>query len=664
MCGIAGFIDSSVRYPEQVLKQMTDMVANRGPDDKGYWCDPNAGVGLGHRRLSILDLTSAGHQPMRSASGRYVIVLNGEIYNYMLMRADLERSGTRNWRGHSDTEVILEAIESWGVETAVKRSIGMFAMAIWDRKERALHLVRDRIGEKPIYYGFFGDAVIFGSQLKALRMHPAFKGEIDRKALALYMRYCYIPTPYTIYKGVFKLIPGTIITVVLDGRKIIGSSPTPYWSLHKVAQHGIEKPFQGTDKEAVSGLESLLSDAISKQMITDVPLGVFLSGGIDSSVVVALMRKQSPKKVKTFTIGFADRQYDEAVHAKEVARHLGTDHTELYVSADDALGVVPVLSKIYDEPFGDSSQIPTFLISQMAKRYVTVSLSGDAGDELFGGYNRYLWGKRVWNSVGWIPRNIRRITANHLVALSPQAWDRLFGILGAIVPLDLRQRTLGDKIHKLAGMLDAESHAEMYYRQVSTWKNPASIMAGVTGHPTVLDDDVQRLDTKDFVNQMMYLDLITYLPDDILVKVDRAAMALALESRMPFLDHRVVEFACKLPLSLKIRYGQGKWILRQVLNRYVPKKLIERPKMGFAVPMDAWLRGSLREWAEAMLSESRLKQEGFFNPQPIRELWNEHLNGGRNWQHHIWNVLMFQAWLENQDEAAAPLASRMAEKTS
>lgn len=648
MCGIAGFIDTSVRYPDQVLKGMTDAIIHRGPDDEGHWYDRDYGIALGHRRLSILDLSPAGHQPMHSISGRYVVVFNGEIYNHSLIRAELEKQTFINWRGHSDTEVMLEAFEVWGIDATVKRLIGMFAIALWDRRERLLYLIRDRLGEKPLYYARFGDAILFGSELKAFKAHPAFENEIDRGALALYMRYCYVPAPYTIYKGIQKLTPGNIITFRMDVSNEYSFSMVSYWSARDVATQGIHDPFLGTDQEAVSALETLLLDAVGKEMVADVPLGAFLSGGIDSSAVVALMQAQSSVPVRTFTIGFHNKQYNEATHAKEVANHLGTDHTELYVSPDDALSVITLLPKLYDEPFGDSSQIPTFLVSQMTRQYVTVSLSGDAGDELFSGYNRYAWGKKIWDKIGYIPRAIRRGAAYSIMSLSPKTWDRLFESLGSALPSKMRQRLPGDKLHKLASVLGTGSSVEMYRMLASTWKDPCKVVFGAIEPVTTLTDNALWLDCEDIILQMMYLDLITFLSDDILVKVDRAAMGVSLETRVPFLDHRVVEFAWKLPLSMKLRSGQGKWILRQILYKYVPKELIERPKMGFGIPIDTWLRGPLREWAETLLDEGRLLREGNFNPQPIRNLWHEHLSGRRNWQYHIWNVLMFQVWLENQ----------------
>jgi asparagine synthase (glutamine-hydrolysing) len=649
MCGLAGFIDRDIHYPEAVLQRMTDAIKHRGPDDEGHWCDKDAGVALGHRRLSILDLSPAGHQPMHSASGRFVIAFNGEIYNHGLVRAELERLAHRQWRGHSDTEVILEAFETWGVEAATKRFIGMFGIALWDRKERVLHLIRDRLGEKPLYYGMVGTSFLFSSELKAMCCFPNWEGVINRDALALLLRHNYIPAPYTIYKGIHKLQPGTILSLPLHSKG--NSTLAHYWSAREAAERGLADPFIGTDDQAIIQLDELLRDAIFRQMEADVPLGAFLSGGVDSSAIVALMQAQSSRPVKTFTIGFHEKGYNEAVHAKQVAQHLGTDHTELYINPSDALDVIPRLPSLYDEPFSDSSQIPTFLVSQLTKNFVTVSLSGDAGDELFGGYNRYFWGKDIWNKIGWMPTGMRSIFANGLRLLSPQAWNGAFSACCALLPDSFKQRTPGDKLHKLAGVLDVSHPIEMYKRLVSHWQDPAQIVLQSNEPPTALTDRSIWLSDENFTLQMMYMDLITYLPDDILVKVDRSAMGVSLETRVPFLDHRIVEFAWRLPLSMKIRNGQGKWVLRQVLYNYVPRELIERPKTGFGVPIDTWLRGPLRDWAESLICEERLKEEGFFHPAPIRKKWLEHLSGKRNWQYYLWDVLMFQAWLEGNKSA-------------
>ncbi len=650
MCGLTGFFQTNGFDSAQsraLAVRMGEQIAHRGPDGDGVWVDANACIALSHRRLSILDLSTAGSQPMVSVSGRYVIVFNGEIYNHLDLRQEL---GDFKWRGHSDTETLLAGFEAWGIEATLKKAVGMFAVALWDREERTLTLARDRIGEKPLYYGWQGDTFLFGSELKVLKPHPAFRGEINRDALTLLLRHNYIPAPYSIYKDIHKLPPGTWLTIPLGRRLSVAQEARPqtYWSLWDAVRAGEETPFTGGDTEAVDALEALLLESTRRQMVADVPLGAFLSGGIDSSTVVALMQAQSSRPVKTFTIGFNEVGYNEAEQAKAVARHLKTEHTELYISPQEAMAVIPKLPTLYDEPFSDSSQIPTFLVSQMARRHVTVSLSGDAGDELFGGYNHYFLGRTIWNKISRIPRPLRGVVARMITAVPPQKLDWVVEVFSSVMPDDLMAERAGDKLHKLAEIMDKESPDAFYKEFVSHWKSPSSVVLNSHEPPTVITDESRRVDLDDFTLKMMYLDTMTYLPDDILVKVDRAAMGASLETRVPFLCHRVVEFAWRLPLSLKVRHGQGKWILRQVLNKYVPAGLIERPKMGFGIPLDSWLRGPLRDWAEGLLGENRLRQEGFFDPSPIREKWAEHLSGKRAWQYHLWDVLMFQAWLENQ----------------
>lgn len=648
MCGITGFIDRSAARERvdlhTIALRMSDALTHRGPDDGGIWIDPEGGLGLGHRRLSIVDLSPEGHQPMLSADERYVLVYNGEIYNFTQLRDELENL-EHKFRGHSDTEVILAAICEWGLEVAVKRFVGMFAFGLWDQREQRLHLVRDRIGEKPLYYGWVGNVFLFGSELKALRAHPAWHGEIDRGALALFMRFSYIPTPYSIYKGIGKLVPGTIFSLSLPQRE---GQVTTYWSAKEVAEAGLKNPFTGNDAEALAQLEEVLRVAIAGQMVADVPLGAFLSGGIDSSLVVALMQAQSATPVKTFTIGFHEADYNEAEFAKAVAQHLGTDHTELYVTPKEAIDVIPRLPSLYDEPFADASQVPTFLVSEMTRRNVTVSLSGDGGDELFGGYNRYFWGQSIWEKVGWLPCEVRNIAARGMTTVSPAAWDKALQALSPILPRAFKQATPGDKLHKLAEVLAVENPEAMYRNLVSCWKTPTAVVLGSQELSTILSNHRQEAPWSDFMLRMMYLDLVTYLPDDILVKVDRAAMGVSLETRVPYLDHRLVEFAWQLPLSLKIRHNQGKWLLRQLLYKYVPPALIERPKTGFGIPINQWLRGPLREWAESLLNEKRLQREGYFDPVAIRAKWTEHLSGQRNWQFLLWPVLIFQSWLETE----------------
>jgi asparagine synthase (glutamine-hydrolysing) len=653
MCGLAGFVAAGGGRQlelEALAALMADVVQHRGPDDRGVWADAEVGVALGHRRLSILDLSPAGHQPMFSPSGRFVIAYNGEIYNCAQLRQELlGKQPEPRFRGHSDTEVMLAAFEHWGIEPALQRMNGMFAFALWDRNERTLVLARDRFGEKPLYYGLAGGTFLFASELKSLRVHPAFRAEIDRDAVASYLRFNCIPAPYSIYRDIRKLLPGTVL------RFRNGKVTTQvFWSLRTSVERALLEPFTGSEEQAEEELDGLLRDAVRLRMHADVPLGAFLSGGIDSSLVVALMQMQSERPVRTFSIGFHDEGYNEAKDARAVARHLGTDHTELYVTSGEAIDMVNRLPDVYDEPFADSSQIPTLLVSQLARRHVTVSLSGDGGDEVFGGYNRYTWGGRVWKRLDGTPRSLRRLAAAGMNALGPKSWDATFKGLRPLLPKSWRQRMPGYKVHKLASLLPAESPMEMYASMASHWPAPERVVAGAARlRPLHMIDD-QWLQLPEFERQAIYLDTITYLPNDILVKLDRATMAFGLEGRIPFLDPRVVEFAWRLPLRMKVRPNQGKWLLRQVLYRYVPRNMVERPKMGFGVPLDSWLRGPMREWAEALLEPRRLQQEGFFEPRAIREKWNDHLAGRGAWQFHLWDILMFQLWLERQNSVAKP----------
>ena len=647
MCGLTGYLTANTYQfessAESYLKQMANAIIHRGPDSDGYWTDPSAGIALAHRRLSIVDLSPAGAQPMISASGRFVMAFNGEIYNHLRLRDKLQNEGKLRgpWRGHSDTETLLAGFEAWGVESTLQKAIGMFAVALWDRETKELLLARDRLGEKPLYYGWQGQGnqavFLFGSEISALKQHPIFSAEINRNALSLYMRHNYIGGDHSIYNGINKLPPGHLLTVSCNATQ---PKVSAWWSGVAAIEHGVSHPFSGTPDQAVDTLEILLRDAVGQQMMADVPLGAFLSGGIDSSTVVALMQTQSTRPVKTFSIGFHVEGFNEAEHAKAVAKHLGTDHTELYITSEEAQAVIPKLPTIYSEPFADSSQIPTFLVSQLARQHVTVSLSGDAGDELFCGYNRYQLTARLWGKISSLPPPFRRLLENMITGISPKYWDKL-GTLA-------RVSQLGDKFHKGAALLGSRTVADLYRGMVSHWDNPDSVVLGAKEPATLLSGAAPKLEGLNDVERMMALDMLTYLPDDILAKVDRAAMGVSLESRVPFLDHRVVEFAWSLPLDFKYRNGITKWPLRQVLYKHVPKTLMERPKMGFAVPIDHWLRGPLREWAEDLLSESRLRSEGFFNPEPIRIRWAEHLSGQRNWQYHIWDVLMFQAWFEKQ----------------
>ncbi|MBL4775801.1 MAG: asparagine synthase (glutamine-hydrolyzing) [Mariprofundus sp.] len=657
MCGIAGFVGSN---PQDVLlRNMIDALIHRGPDDAGAWIEASCGIALGHRRLSIQDLSAAGHQPMHSACGRYVLVFNGEIYNHLEIRKQLAVESNPSlitsvkspmqWRGHSDTETLLVACAEWGIEKTLNACVGMFAIALWDKQERVLTLARDRMGEKPLYYGWQGDTFMFASELKALKAHPDFKPEVDRQALTLLLRYNYIPTPFSIYKGIAKLPPGTLLKLSVGSEQFEArelAEPEVYWALADVAERGQADLFAGSDEEALTLLEKTLGDAVEGQQLSDVPLGAFLSGGIDSSLIVSLMKSRSSQPVKTFTIGFEESDYNEAEHAKAVAAHLGTEHSELYVSAQDALDVIPRLPQLYDEPFADSSQIPTFLVAQMAKQHVTVALSGDGGDELFGGYNRHTWCRSIRDKTAILPAVVRHAVGAAMASISVSDWDKLNSSMGQLLPSRYKAAQMGEKIHKVARLLAVESDADMYRSLVSQWLDPASVVMGGSELDILQGADATEDMLPDIEHRMMLMDAITYLPDDILCKVDRAAMAVSLETRVPMLDHRVVELAWKLPLHMKIRQGQGKWILRQLLYKHVPKSMMDRPKQGFGIPLGDWLRGPLRAWAEELLDAKRLINEGFFHPEPIRIKWEEHLSGKRNWQHALWSVLMFQAWLE------------------
>jgi asparagine synthase (glutamine-hydrolysing) len=664
MCGIAGvFGEISDHHIKEVVENMASTLVHRGPDDDGVWVDEQVSLGLGHRRLSVLDLSMEGHQPMLSGDNRYALAFNGEIYNHQELRNELQKAqmgdALQQWRGRSDTETLLACFSTFGVVKTLERTVGMFAIALWDRIEKRLYLARDRFGEKPLYYGWVNGAFVFGSELKALRKFPGFANPVDRDVLALYMRFNYVPAPFSIYHNIFKLEPGCLLNIGATATQHPPSSapqaPISYndfvlnrwWSLDSVIAANLQSPINDA-YEAIEMLESALKESIRLQSIADVPLGAFLSGGVDSSCIAALMQAHSSSPIKTFTIGFEEEGFNEATYAKAVAKHLGTEHVELYMSSSDALSIIPELAQLYDEPFADSSQIPTHLVCRQARSEMKVALSGDAGDELFGGYNRYFWAQRIWNKVSWLPQPIRSELANAIGMISPSSWDILANPINACLPTKRRLALLGDKVHKLASRLkNVRDLDDLYLSLVSEWQDPASVVIGSKEPATLLDDRTLKSGREEHEHRMMYWDTMTYLPDDILCKVDRAAMGVSLETRIPFLDHRVVELAWRMPLSMKIQNNQGKWILRQVLYKYVPKKLIERPKAGFGVPVGEWLRGPLREWAESLLDESRLRKEGYFNPVPVRQKWSEHKAGTRNWTQSIWAVLMFQNWLTN-----------------
>ncbi len=634
MCGFAGFLTrapgSSMDALTATVEAMAERLRSRGPDAGGAWCDPAAGVALGFRRLAIIDLTPAGQQPMLSADGRFAIVYNGEVYNFATLRRELEGEGVR-FRGHSDTEVIVEGVARWGVGATVERLNGMFALALWDRERRELTLVRDRLGIKPLYWGWQGEVLFFGSQPKAFAAHPAWAPVMNRNALRAYFRFAYIPAPHSIWRGISKLEPGCMVTLSATGR----TEHRRYWNLRDVASAPPAPAMD--DGEAIRQLEILLNDAVASQMVSDVPIGAFLSGGIDSSTVAALMQRHSAQPIRTFTIGFDAVGYDESAAARAVAKHIGSDHTELIVQPADALGLIPQLSDHYDEPFADASQIPTCLVAQLTRQHVTVALSGDGGDESFAGYNRYE-ALRLWQRLSVLPGPLRQAMAAAMTSVSPTRWDQVFAAFGSHLP------QAGGKMHKFARIATARDVQSLYRRLVSQWEAPESIVPGAFDLTGVLDDTTLADAIRDPLQRLQYLDLATYLPDDILAKVDRASMAFSLEARVPLLDHRVVEFAMGQPAHRKQRDGHGKWLLRQVLHRHVPQVLVDRPKAGFAVPLETWLRGPLRDWAEDLLNEQALGEGGLLNPAPIRAAWATHLSGRRNLQYPLWCVLMFQSW--------------------
>ena len=675
MCGFAGFISAqpgSLDGLESLATRMANTIAHRGPDDAGAWADAQAGVALGFRRLSIIDLSPAGHQPMASSGGRFVIAFNGEIYNHQDLRAELHSVGAAPaWRGHSDTETLLAGFEHWGIEATLTKTVGMFAIALWDVQQRTLYLARDRFGEKPLYYGWAGRegarAFVFGSELKALRVFPGFDNPVCRQALAQYMRFMYVPAPRSIYQGVYKLEPGCLLRI--RGPAPLAAPALPlrppavyetltlsrWWSLADAVQAGAQQPI-ADEGEAVELLDQRLADAVRLQSLADVPLGAFLSGGVDSSTIVALMQRQATRPVKTFTLGFAEAGFDESPHARAVAQHLGTDHTELFVTAVEAQAVISELPAMYDEPFSDSSQIPTHLVCRAARQHVTVALSGDAGDEQFGGYNRYFWGPRLWAKLAWLPYPLRQALGAAISTVPVAGWDALSRLVNALLAGNLAIVQTGDKAHKFAArLLRVRSMDELSLSLLSEWQDPAQVVRAegdglVVEPPSLLDDPLPQslVGQANSVPRMLYHDSMTYLPDDILCKVDRAAMAASLETRVPFLDHRVAELAWRLPMDMKIRGNEGKWALRQVLYKYIPRELIERPKMGFGIPVGQWLRGPLRAWADGLLDAARLQREGYFYPMPIRRKWAEHLAGRGDHTASLWSVLMFQAWLAEQ----------------
>jgi asparagine synthase (glutamine-hydrolysing) len=644
MCGIAGVVDPSRGADDLGLKarQMADTLVHRGPDSSGVWSDE--GVGFAHRRLAIIDLTPAGHQPMVSSSGRFVITFNGEIYNFHDLRRSLESEGA-HFTGHSDTEVLLQAVESWGVRKALGAAVGMFAFGLWDRHERTLVLARDRLGEKPLYWASDGRRMAFGSELRAVRQVDGLCGKVDADSIMLFLRHNYVPSPRTIFTGVRKLAPGTMLTARFDGGCAI--EECAYWSVSRAYEAGAARPFLGSIQDAVQTLEGLFRNTIRDQMISDVPIGAFLSGGIDSSTIVALMQSESPRPIRTFTIGFREGAFNEAAAAEDVAKHLGTQHTTMYVTPKDALDVIPKLPAIYDEPFADSSQIPTCLLSALTRRHVTVALSGDGGDELFCGYNRYLWARTLWRALSLVPLPLRRLAAGALRGASPAQLDRFLTPAMKVLPRRLRMPHAGERLAKLAASLDVSEPSRIYLRFLSHWNDPGEVTLSGMEPETGMSRATAVAGVEAFTRYMMRTDSGNYLPDDIMVKVDRASMAVSLESRVPMLDHRIFEFAATLPVRYLVHGREGKQVLRHILYRHVPKSLVDRPKTGFGIPLEAWLRGPLREWASDLLAPSTLRRQGIFNPAVVDRHWQEHLSGSRAWHYPLWDVLMLTAWMED-----------------
>ena len=636
MCGLTGYW-SNTKPERSVANQMAKQLSHRGPDSSGVWIDEEAGVALAHRRLSIIDISPTGHQPMRSHCGRYVLIYNGEIYNHLDIRSNLATErGSFAWRGNSDTETLLAALCHWGLNGALARVVGMFAFALWDSRDRKLYLARDRMGEKPLYYGICNNVFLFGSELKAIKAHPRWNGQLNRDALTLYLRHNYVPSPWSIYEGISKLAPGHYVTITDGGKKI--HEPIQYWNLKSIATKGVT---DASPQELTDELERLLRNAVSGQMIADVPLGAFLSGGIDSSTIAAIMQDQSTSPVKTFSIGFQDDDFNEAQHAKAVAAHLGTDHNELYIDSRNAMELIPHLPEIYDEPFSDVSQIPTFLICKMAKEHVTVSLSGDGGDELFCGYNRYNLALNIWQKLKWLPLPTRRLFAE-LVRIAPA---RLLDHLQQNLPNRMRMSRLQDRLPKLAEILKLTDSQALYCSLMSHSKDPSLLVRDADEPISVLTGSIGLPSQLELRQQMMLIDMLSYLPDDILTKVDRASMAASLEVRAPLLDHRIVEFAWRVPSKLKYHHGQSKWLLRQVLYRHVPRQLVDRPKMGFGVPIENWLRGPLVDWAEELLDEKKMREDGILESKPIQSMWKAFKDGKRGHHLQLWDLLMFQAWL-------------------
>lgn len=664
MCGICGFWGGASEPGDarRTVLGMAQSIGSRGPDSAGALVTDCDGPVFGHRRLAIIDVSEAGAQPMVSQSRRFSIVYNGEIYNHLDLRAALEAEGRApDWRGHSDTETILACFDAWGVDETLARLDGMFAFALWDAIERTLYLARDRLGEKPLYYGWMSGIFLFGSEIKALRRHASFRGSVDRGSLTAMVGRGYVPSPRSIYAEIAKLLPGHLLKLARDaeGNVVVCEPSQPYWSLNRVVEIGLAAPYAGGREDGVTQLRRLLVEVVQSQMISDVPIGAFLSGGIDSSLITAIMQESGASPVRTFSIGFEDAEFDESASARAVADRIGTDHVDLIVTPQHLIDVLPQLPEIYCEPFADSSQLPTFFVSQLARQHVAVALTGDGADELFGGYNRYIAAAQIWRPASKLPRFVRSALGSALMSMPKPAWNHFFTVLSPLIPVHARVRVPGEKIYKMAEVLKQASFTDYFRTLVAQHNEPESLVIGARMPMTLLDTPELWPRTDSFEHCMMALDGQTYLPDDICVKVDRAAMANSLETRAPFLDRRVVEFAWSLPLSLKIRDRRSKWILREILASYIPRELFERPKMGFGVPFGKWLRGPLRAWADGLLAEERLCEEGFFQPQQVRTMWHRHLSGKGNHEYTLWNILMFQSWLDRWEMTLPPTSIQL-----
>lgn len=642
MCGFVGFIDlkksTRVERLNNLINLMTDRIIWRGPDSKGIWSNAKNGIALGHRRLSVIDLSNHGHQPMLSNCGSYVLAYNGEVYNFIEIRHKLRKEGVK-FKSESDTEVVLEACLNWGVQRALRQFNGMFSFAFWDIKNERLTLARDRLGIKPLYWGKCSETIFFGSQPSTFEKHPNWNGEINKSSVASFLRHNYVPSPNSIYSNVQKLMPGHFLEIQ-KGKVISNQS---YWHLDILSQKS-NASSNISENEALEQFSVLLSNSIKSQMVADVPLGAFLSGGIDSSLVVALMQEHSANKIKTFSVGFENKNYDESDFAQQVAENLKTDHHKLTLNSKTAFECIEKIPEWFDEPFADSSQIPTYFVSKMARKEVTVVLSGDGGDELFAGYNRYFWANKIWKNIRYIPYATRNLSAQLIKSLPHDQWDALGQFASKFVEI----KQLGNKAHKAADILSLRSSDEIYLNLISQWKDPSSVMLDGFEHYSQIRYFSDQIPNSTLMTKMQYLDLKTYLPDDILTKVDRSSMAVSLEARVPLLDHKLVEFAFSLPEKMRIKNGQSKWILRKVLSDYLPKELIDRPKMGFGIPLGDWLRSDFRDWAEDLLDKRKLDEGGYFSSEKVRQIWSEHVKNTGDFHYQLWPILMFQQWLERQ----------------